>query len=171
MKVAVTDACIFIDLLDSEACTAFFQLQYEIVTTRQVWMELDADQRDELEKWINSGKLSIVSGINNVIEVRDQNNLSKALSIADLSVWTLTANEGGILLTSDGTLRKMAQQHRIETHGLLWIFDQLVENEILLVPEASKKIQFVFNQNTHYKSDQKLFDAFEILLTKWQNLE
>ncbi|MEX2464182.1 MAG: hypothetical protein WD513_07775 [Balneolaceae bacterium] len=55
MKVAVTDACIFIDLLESEACFAFFQLQFEIVTTRQVWMELESDQRNELEKWMDSG--------------------------------------------------------------------------------------------------------------------
>lgn len=170
MKVAVTDACIFIDLLDSKACPAFFQLQFEIITTRQVWMELDVEQKTELTKWIDSGDLSIISGINNVIEVRDENNLSKALSIADLSVWALTANEGGILLTSDGTLRKMAKQHKIETHGLLWIFDQMVENKLLPVAKASEKLQLVFNQNTHYKSDQKLFNAFEALLTKWQNL-
>lgn len=169
MKVAVADACIFIDLLDSEACAAFFQLQFDIVTTRQVWMELDIKQRDDLTKWIDSGELSIISGLNNVIEVRDEHNLSKALSVADLSVWTLTANEGGVLLTSDGTLRKMAQKHQIKTHGLLWVFDQMVEHKTLPVAEASKKLQLVFNQNTHYKSDQKLFDAFEALLTKWQN--
>ena len=168
MKVAVTDACIFIDLLDSEACSAFFQLQYEIVTTRQVWMELESDQRDILKPWIDTNQLSIITGINNVIEVRDKNNLSKALSIADLSVWTLTSNNGGVLLTSDGTLRKMAQKHHIETHGLLWVFDQIVKNGLLPVPKATKKLQFVFNQNTHYKSDQKLFEAFETLLTKWQ---
>lgn len=170
MKVAVTDACIFIDLLDSEACSAFFQLQHEIVTTRQVWMELESDQRDILKPWIDTNQLTIITGINNVIAVRDKNNLSKSLSIADLSVWTLASNKEGVLLTSDGTLRKMAQQHHIETHGLLWVFDQLVENGLLPVPEATEKLQFVFNQNTHYKSDQKLFEAFEALLTKWQNM-
>jgi len=95
---------------------------------------------------------------------------AKALSIADLSVWTLTANEGGILLTSDGTLRKMAQKHQIETHGLLWVFDKMVEHKLLPVDAAEEKLRLVFNQNTHYKSDQKLFNAFEKLLTRWQNL-
>jgi len=79
MKVAVTDACIFIDLLDSEVCTAFFQLQFDIVTTRQVWLELEPGQRDELEMWVDSGQLNIVSGISNVIDVRDENNLFNPL--------------------------------------------------------------------------------------------
>ncbi len=170
MKVAVTDACIFIDLLDSEACSAFFQLQHEIVTTRQVWMELEPDQRKILETWIESNQLSIISGIDNVIAIRDKNNLSKGLSIADLSVWALTDREDGILLTSDGMLRKMAKNHEIETHGLLWVFDQIVEQGLLPVKEATAKLQVVFNQNTHYKSDQKLFKAYESLLTKWQDL-
>ena len=168
MKVAVTDACIFIDLLDSEACAAFFQLQHEIVTTRQVWMELEPDQREVLETWIESNQLKIISGIGDLIAIRDGNNLSKGLSIADLSVWALTDQENGILLTSDGMLRKMAQRHHIETHGLLWIFDQMVEHRLLPVQDATEKLQLIFNQNTHYKSDRKLFEAYEILLTKWQ---
>ncbi|MEX0595597.1 MAG: hypothetical protein WD512_03780, partial [Candidatus Paceibacterota bacterium] len=73
-------------------------------------------------------------------------------------------------LTSDGTLRKMAKKHQIETHGLLWIFDQLVKQSFLTVNDATKKLQLVFNQNTHYKSDQKLFKAYEVLLTTWQNI-
>lgn len=171
MKVAVTDACIFIDLLDSEACSAFFQLQYEIVTTRQVWMELESDQREVLETWIETNQLKIISGVTNVKAMRDKNNLSKGLSIADLTVWSLTDQVDGILLTSDGLLRKMAKKHKIETHGLLWVFNQLVEQRILPVKEATEKLQVVFNQNTHYKSDSKLYEAFEALLTKWQDLK
>lgn len=169
MKVAVTDACIFIDLLDSEACSAFFQLQHEIVTTRQVWMELEPDQREVLETWIESNQLSIIQGITDVVAFRDENNLSKGLSVADLSVWALADREDGILLTSDGMLRKMAKEHEIETHGLLWVFDQLVAHNLLPVKEATEKLQIVFNQNTHYKSDRKLFEAYESMLTKWIN--
>lgn len=49
MKVAVTDACIFIDLLESEVYQAFFKLPLEIMTTRQVWGELESEQREVLK--------------------------------------------------------------------------------------------------------------------------
>lgn len=169
MRIAVTDACIFIDLLESNACSAFFQLQFEIITTRQVWMELETEQRETLKPWINTKKLRIITGIDNVIKIRDEYNLSKALSIADLSVWTLTLNKKAILLTSDGKLRKMAKQHQIETHGLLWVFNEMVEQKELSFNEAKEKLYLVFEQNTHYKSDQKLYNAFEHLLSKWRN--
>lgn len=123
----------------------------------------------ELGQWEKSGDLTIASGMGDILELREQHNLSKSLSIADLSVWALTKHEGGVLLTSDGTLRKMAQKHRIETHGLLWVFDQLVEYSLLSAHKASKQLHLVFNQNTHYKSDQKLFEAFERLLERWEN--
>ncbi len=32
-----------------------------------------------------------------------------------------------ILLTGDQRLRRLAEQHRVETHGILWILDQAYE--------------------------------------------
>lgn len=88
-----------------------------------------------------------------------------------MSVWSLCYEKGRVLLTSDGTLRKMAKEHRIKTHGLLWVFDQIVKNNLLTVDEATEKLQSVFNQNEYYKTDVKLFDAYEALLTNWKNLD
>jgi len=169
MKVAVTDACIFIDLLESESCAAFFQLPLEIITTRQVWGELETDQKGILKQWIESEDLFIVEIGTDIETLRAINDLSIRLSIADLSVWGLCYEKEGILLTSDGMLRKMAKENRIETHGLLWVFDQIVENNLLTVEEATEKLQSVFNQNEYYKTDLKLFDAYEALLTRWKN--
>lgn len=169
MIVAVTDACIFIDLIESESCTAFFKLELEIVTTRQVWHELELEQREHLEIWIESKQLTITSINDNVVKIGNDHNLSQALSIADLSIWVLANKEKGILLTSDGTLRKMAKKHQVETHGLLWVFDQIVKQDLLPVTEASRKLKQIFNQNIHYKSDQKLLKAYEEMVNNWQH--
>ena len=168
MKVAVTDACIFIDLLDVDACTAFFNLELEVVTSRQIWLELEEEQRNILKKWIDKDRLSIKSGGHNLLKIREDNKLSVSLSIADLTAWALASDENGILLTSDGTLRKAAKANNVKTHGLLWIFDQIVKNKLLTVDEASTKLEFIFDQNIIYKSDQKLYDAYEALVIKWQ---
>ncbi|MAO64048.1 MAG: hypothetical protein CL666_03535 [Balneola sp.] len=169
MKVAITDACIFIDLLESEACTAFFQLPLDIVTTRQVWGELESEQKAVLQQWIKTKDLSIIEVQGTLEILRTNYKLSVRLSIADLSVWSVCQKEGGVLLTSDGTLRKMARENNIDTHGLLWVFDQIVKNKLLTVIEATEKLQSVFNQNEYYKADVKLFDAYEEMITKWQN--
>lgn len=167
MKIAVTDACIFIDLIESESCDVFFRLEMDLITTRQVWFELEPEQRVYLEPWRGSKKITITAANENIVDVGEEMSLSKALSIADLSVWVLAKRENGVLLTSDGTLRKMAKKHGIETHGLLWIFDQIVKERLLSVDEASKKLKLIFNQNTYYKSDRKLFRAYEKMLTSW----
>lgn len=57
MKILITDASIFIDLLDCDACTPFFQLPYEIKTTYQGWRELEEEQQSVLHKWVKSKKL------------------------------------------------------------------------------------------------------------------
>lgn len=171
MKVAVTDACIFIDLLESEACPAFFQLPLEIVTTRQVWGELESEQKKVLQQWIESKDLTILEIEGNLETLRINKQLSVRLSIADLSVWTLCHKDGGILLTSDGALRKEAKENNITTHGLLWVFDQIVKNRLLSVNNATEKLKIVFNQNEYYKADLKLFDEFEAMITKWKKIK
>ena len=163
MKVAVTDACIFIDLLESEACTAFFQLPLKIVTTKQVWGELERSQKEIFQPWIDLDDLSIVEVRGNIETLRTTDKFSNRLSIADLSVWAICHREKRILLTSDRTLRKSAEENDIKTHGLLWVFDQIVKNNLLSVSKATEKLKGVFNQNSHYESDTKLLDAFERL--------
>jgi hypothetical protein len=98
MKVAVTNACIFIDLLECEACAAFFELEFDIIPTLQVWMELEEDQQYVLKRWTDSGQLRIIKSVKNVLDVRRDHTLSKVLSIADLSAWALTHFQSEYLL-------------------------------------------------------------------------
>lgn len=170
MRIAVTDACIFIDLLECKACQAFFQLSLEVVTSYQVWMELENKQREVLDKWVDRDQLTIVKISVDFVEVANDKNLSSSLSIADLSVWYLAEDNNDILLTSDGVLRKMAKRHNIKTHGLLWIFDQLYEEELLAPKELISKLQHIFDTNSHYRSDTKLYEAFERLKKKWDSI-
>jgi hypothetical protein len=141
----------------------------DIVTTRHVWGELESDQRKVLQQWIESQNLSVIEVEGDLDSLRDNNQLSVGLSIADLSVWNVCYEAGAILLTSDGTLRKMAKENKIKTHGLLWIFDQIMKNKILTVEVASKKLQYVFNNNEYYKADVKLFDAYEAMKAGWKD--
>lgn len=44
LKIAVTDACIFIDLFDIDLITSFFGLELEVHTTSGVYFELNNEQ-------------------------------------------------------------------------------------------------------------------------------
>jgi len=89
MRITVTDACIFIDLLDCQACEAFFQLSFKVVTSYQVWMELDKEHRGILEKGVDAGQLTIIKITEDFVQKIQNKQLSSSLSIANLSVWYL----------------------------------------------------------------------------------
>lgn len=171
MKIAVTDASIFIDLLECEACDPFFRLPYQIVTSYQVWMELEEEQRAFLKKWVKKERLTVIKIEEDFIEITHKEDLSRSLSVADRSVWLISDREDGILVTSDGTLRKMAKKHRIETHGLLWVFDQMVREELLIPGDAAFRLQQIFDQNRYYRTNSKLIRAFESLRKKWKKFD
>lgn len=51
IKIAVTDACIFIDLYDLGLVTSFFNLELEIHTTSAVYFELYDEQQQVLKAY------------------------------------------------------------------------------------------------------------------------
>lgn len=53
MKIAITDACIFIDLHDLDLTTAFFSLNFEIHTSLDVFNELYLAQQQPLTEFIH----------------------------------------------------------------------------------------------------------------------
>jgi hypothetical protein len=52
-----------------------------------------------------------------------------ALSLPDTFAITLAKVNGWVLLAGDAELRRLAAAEEIEHHGVLWVFDQLLELE------------------------------------------
>ncbi|MEL7601221.1 MAG: hypothetical protein AAGU18_14150 [Proteiniphilum sp.] len=59
LKIAVTDACIFIDLFDIDLITSFFGLELEVHTTSGVYFELNNEQQLVLKAYQSVNKLVI----------------------------------------------------------------------------------------------------------------
>jgi hypothetical protein len=59
VKVAITDACIFIDISDLKLISLFFDLDFDIHTSLDVYNELYPKQQEELSHFKNAGKLTI----------------------------------------------------------------------------------------------------------------
>jgi predicted nucleic acid-binding protein len=146
MKVVVKDATVLIDLAKCELLGAWFSLAIPTLTTSFVWSEIrHAEQRRIIEPWVKNQTLKIVDfGAEELSTlVRFRSELTSALSLEDASVLHLTIREDGLLLTSDGALRRCAENRQVPVAGILWIFDRLIESAVLERLHAANHLELL----------------------------
>lgn len=153
LKVAVTDANIFIDLYDLGLIKSFFNLDLEIHTTSAVLFELYSEQQEVLKAYQSVGKLEVHNlQEKDFIEIYNE-NYPKSLSEADKSVLHVANKINACVLSSDKTLRNYAKNKSIEYHGMLWIFDKFVETTALTPKEAKIKLNQLVNFNFLFRNN------------------
>lgn len=149
MRIVINDANILIDLAKLELIEEFSQLDFELYSTDFVIEELNQDQRSLVDNLINSGKLSVIAtdsevdfiGISNLLEN------SNGLSFEDCSVWYYSKKMSGILLTGDGKLRKQARKDDLEVKGIIYVFDELLDQNIISYATAIEKMKELLQLN------------------------
>ncbi len=99
MKIVVTDACIFIDVIELQLTGRFFGLNLDIHTTADVLNELYSDQQQILEGYKTSNKLTV-----HVLSGAEQASLMtedypKALTPEDRSVVFIAKKLGDAVVT------------------------------------------------------------------------
>ena len=144
MKIVINDANILIDLVQLKLLKQFSELPFELYTTDVVYDEIHVEQKETLD-------LLQQKGILNIIEIEESsddyqgifNLLSKSrgLSFEDCTVWFYSKKMEGTLLTGDGQLRKCATKDKVEVRGIIYIFDELVKNDIIDLKIAIIKIK------------------------------
>ncbi|WP_197687280.1 PIN domain-containing protein [Aquiflexum balticum] len=124
MRIAVTDAGIFIDLIDLDLISDFFQLDLELHTTVEVMNELFQEQKQVLAAYQDGRKLIVRNLDDQDFSKMEKIAFPRGLSPEDRSVIYIALELGNaIVLSSDKLVRKCAESHALEYHGLLWIFD------------------------------------------------
>ena len=139
-KIVISDTNIILDLISINSLDSFFNLPCEFCTTDFVISEImQPNQIQSIDKFIKSNKLEVITfdfkeliEINNILSSVDNN-----VSITDCSVWYYAKKTDGRLLTGDGNLRKSAEKDNVKVSGILYVFDNLVEYEILAESEAA----------------------------------
>ncbi len=79
---------------------------------------------------------------------------SSNASIQDCSVWKLAKNLDCSLLTGDNRLRKVVQKDNVEVHGILYLFDKMLEHQVINHETAITKLQSLFNINSRLPKDE-----------------
>lgn len=166
--IAVTDACIFIDLLDLDIIDYFFNLDIEIHTTLPVLNELYSNQQKILKAYQSVGKLTVHNlQEKDFMEIFNE-GYPKSLSETDKSVLHIANQLNACVLSSDKTVRNYAKNKAIEYHGMIWIFDQLVESSALSPKEAAAKLRELISINFVFRNNNSLTIAIEQRLKRWK---
>lgn len=169
MKIAVTDACIFIDIHNLRLTHSFFALPLEIHSTVDVLNELYEEHKQFLQAFVSVGKLTLHSLSESDRKAVSAGNFPMGLSEADKSAIYVATAIHAILLTSDKTVRRYAKHKNIDCHGMLWVFENLVDSLVLSAAEATEKLTELIRSNLMYQNNRELLDVAEKLLAKWNN--
>lgn len=164
MIILVNDANILIDLLKLDLIDHFFDLDYEFHVTDFVMAEIQEENTGKLDVLIQNGKLmKRVFEFDEMGRISDLESKHPGLSIADCSCLYLAGGLSAVLLTGDAALRKNAERHNINVHGLLWVFDQLVNHSIVTRKTARDKLKMMMATNPRLPSEE-----CKKRLQKWQ---
>ena len=131
MKIGIADANIFIDIILLTLLDEFFSLPFEIWTTQSVLLELRDSQQALIHSFSDKQLLTIHDEA-----IDDSLHFSRSLTIADQSILSLAHSYQVICLSGDLPVRKWCNKYQIEVHGILWIFDELIYNEIITHQDA-----------------------------------
>jgi len=162
MKIAVTDANIFIDLIWLEQIEGLFELGMEVVTPQEVIDELIQEQLDVLQPYIESGRLTLWQLLPEAYEALEQWYVSNRLSFPDKTALYVAKTLKAMVLTGDKVFRKHAIAFNLETHGVLWILEQWVFSQRVTPKEAHGLLKNLMRFNEWLPNHD-----CEALLEKW----
>lgn len=139
----VADANIWIDLHRGTLLDVVFDLPLRWLAPDLVINELEKTPSGA--QLVKRGLQSLELSGREMQMVAELSITHRRLSIPDLSALVLAKNQGMMLLTGDGKLRRLAQQERIECHGILWILDEMVRLGVLPSTQAAKALQAILD--------------------------
>lgn len=160
--VCVTDANIWIDLHNADLLDAAFELDHtwrtpNIIVQDEV-LTVDRDLLVDLGLDVRT-----LSGdeLNRILTLNGQ---YPQPSPKDLSVLVVADEDDGIVVSGDGPLRDAAENEDMTVHGVLWVLDRLVNDEIIAEPRAAAALNAMLQQGA------RLPDApVENRLDDWQS--
>jgi predicted nucleic acid-binding protein len=136
--MCVTDTNIWIDLENGEVLELIFELPYQFITSDFAADELNATLWASLEA-LGVEAYGLSSEQINDIFLLNQNH--HAVSTTDISCLVLARDLLAILLSGDNPLRKLAENHAVKVHGVLWLLDALVVHQLIIPGQACNALK------------------------------
>ena len=147
MKIAVTDANIFIDLIKLQWLGYLFNIELEIYSTREVIDELNDSQLERVTAFIQSKQLAVYYFSSDEWEQIVEMNAPASLTPEDKSVVFLAIQLQAEVLSGDNPLRKFCEKQKLEVKGILWLFDRFVELKMVTPNIAIEQMNYLLSFN------------------------
>jgi len=110
-----------------ELVSLLFALEFDIITTQEVFDELIPEQQAALLPYVSTERLTIKHlNAPNFTKI-SLLQTSRRLSFADQTVLYWMEKLPAMVLTNDKLLRKACEHQKLEVHGILWLFDRFLE--------------------------------------------
>ncbi len=147
----VVDTSILIDLYIGKILAEFFQLPYSFCAPDVIIAELyEPDGQALLKLGLQQSQLT-GSQILDVLQLRAQ---YRQPSVNDIFALVTAREIKAILLTNDGSLRKVAQAHEISFHGTLWVLDEMLRLHIIDPMRATIALQLMRKHGSRFPEDE-----------------
>jgi len=159
-----------IHLIELRLTSELFALPIEIHTSLDVFNELYSEQKEILKAYRSVGKLSIHNLSSEEKEQLKVEKFPKALSENDKTVIFLAEKLNETVISSDKAVRNYARLKVIEYHGMLWIFDKLIDHQLMPPSEAIFKINILFSKNIIYQNNAELNIERKKRISLWGKL-
>lgn len=167
MEIIINDTNIFLDLYDIGLLDTFFNLPIRVHTVDFVVNEISRpNQAQAVQQLIDKGLLVVkaypATNIPDLFQFKAECGGNLTLTDSTVIYYAKSMPDCRIL-TGDRQLRNRAEQRGIKVSGILYVFDQLVEQELLPRSEASKKLAELFRINPRLPKGE-----VELRMEKWK---
>ncbi len=148
MIAVVNDADIIIDLLKIDLFKPYLNLQQDKFVTDLVLNEIQEGNVDQVYKAIDEGKLKLKEfDYEAISKIQALKIKHPPLSLQDCSCLFTAEIMSAYLLTGEKKLTSISKQYKIEVHGILWIFDQMISASVINRQIAWKKLSLLMGLN------------------------
>ncbi len=147
MRIAITDANIFIDLIKLQLLGYLFSIDIEIYTTTEIVDQLNDHQYEKIAQFIQA-KLLIVYNFSGeeLLEITEL-ECPRALEFPDKTVFYLAGKIKAEVLTGDGPLRKFCSGNQLTVRGIIWLFDIFLSKDLISPSVAVDKMNQLLSFN------------------------
>lgn len=166
MKIVVNDTNVFIDLLSVDLLEQFFQLSIEVHTTDLIVDEFTRfEQRNIIDKLLEEGRIKVKSfDFSELVAINALYKEIPKLSIPDCSILHYSKSNKYTLITGDGPLRNWASGIGVDVKGILFVFDEMVKNNLIDAKVAATKLKMLVSGGTRLPSE-----LVKTRLKKWNS--
>lgn len=147
-QIAIQDANILIDLVNTGLFGHCLALNYRFSTTDIILAELYDEQVELIQPHINSGKFEIITvSVEELLIIQQLTAEETKLSEQDWSAVYFAQQKKAILLSGDKRLRTLAEQKSMTVCGILWVLDELVNTGLINHEQACAFLTALLNRN------------------------